>query len=488
MARPPKPITLRIKRDAREFLPPELVEHADAANWLQDRIIRLGAMGKARPDDPIFVPLKAKYLERDVGWRVASKIIPWMMENELLERTNNYFVGQSSFGYRLGPPLCDLPTYQTLLKAPDFIRRIRRQRDADEKSWRSERRHLKNWANRISLNPGIVAAVLTSLPKACHESVIECMAAISDGQTFHTFCEYGRAHTAVTRLKRELRCALTFAGRALVNIDIANSQPLILGATMRNDLARAQAMRSERRARGSNETTNGSGPAAGERDGASGMGDSQGVSLRPPPLAVASIRSPSTSGIARKGRKNKQVTDGEFSPELPCDLKLFLSLCEDGKLYDFLIRESIWRSTQGAWKDRVWFRFLYGSPKTSDWTPKEGDKANPTQEDINGMRSLVTVFKKRFPNVLRWIDKQKRDNRGGLAKKMQTLESKVVIGGVVRALAEKYADVPFATIHDSLLILPEHVGLIRGLLAEEFGKVGVRPTMREEHYTLKAAA
>ena len=41
--------------------------------------------------------------------------------------------------------------------------------------------------------------------------------------------DYGRCHTPVTNLPKELRCCLSVDGQPLVNLDLANSQPLMAG-------------------------------------------------------------------------------------------------------------------------------------------------------------------------------------------------------------------------------------------------------------------
>jgi hypothetical protein len=48
-----------------------------------------------------------------------------------------------------------------------------------------------------------------------------------------TVCRYGRFHSPVTRLPRQLRSCLSVAGKPLVNIDLANSQPLLFGIVVR---------------------------------------------------------------------------------------------------------------------------------------------------------------------------------------------------------------------------------------------------------------
>lgn len=48
-----------------------------------------------------------------------------------------------------------------------------------------------------------------------------------------TVCRYGRFHSPVTRIPRELRCCFSVAGEGLVELDVTNSQPLFLGLLAR---------------------------------------------------------------------------------------------------------------------------------------------------------------------------------------------------------------------------------------------------------------
>jgi hypothetical protein len=507
MARPPKTIRMRIKQDARTFLPDDLLHHADAANWLQSRIIRYAAMGMTREDDPTYVPLKRQHVDREIGWRAAGQVIPWLLQNGFLQRTSNYVVGRMSYGFKLGPNLASQPTFELALANPDLLRRIRSIERSAERAWGVERRHLKMWANRVSMNLADAVTVLQHLPAESRESVTECMAAISSGQTFGTFCEYGRAHTAVTRLKKELRPCLEFNGRRLVGIDIANSQPLILGATMRQELM-SGAYRLGARSKASKQKGSLIAPSgiqmAQERsthdEGSALRSIESAAPLGVPaaPLAPLTIRSPSKPEMDHKSLGNYGVRNHGFWGDLPPDLERFLELCEAGKLYDFLMRRTGWKRTKERWKETVWFRFLYGNPVGDKFqagprfrkrlTTDMGLTVPQVDEAVVSLKALSAAFRREFPAVHKWVGHKKRGDRGGLAKAMQRVESRIMIGGVVAALAGKWADVPFVTIHDCLLVLPEHVGLMRMLLAQEFGRIGVSPTVTEEHYSARRSA
>jgi hypothetical protein len=189
---------------------------------------------------------------------------------------------------------------------------------------------------------------------------------------------------------------------------------------------------------------------------------------------------------------------GEFSGKLPFDLERYLGLCQRGELYDFLIWKSGWKGTRSEWKGRVWFRFLYGKPIGPNWEPgprflasrkQDGLTDQEIQQAVVGIKTLAAAFRQEFPSVNRWINGKKKGDKGGLARAMQKLESKIVIGGVVGELARVRPDVPFLTIHDALLVLPEHAGYVSWLLMREYGRLGVTPKVNiEQAEELRIAA
>ena len=92
----------------------------------------------------------------------------------------------------------------------------------------------------------------------------------------------------------------------------------------------------------------------------------------------------------------------------------------------------------------------------------------------------MKVFKKHFPHVDRWVRWRKKGDKGGVAKAMQRLESKIIIGGVVGDLARQMPDIPFLMIRDNLLVLPEHADVVKRLMVEQFAMMDVKPTLKAE--------
>ena len=67
-----------------------------------------------------------------------------------------------------------------------------------------------------------------------------------------------------------------------------------------------------------------------------------------------------------------------------------------------------------------------------------------------------------------------------VARMLQRLESRLMIDGVCGKLVRNHPDVRFLTIHDSLLVAAESVGIVRRTIEAEFRAFGVEATVREK--------
>ncbi len=65
-----------------------------------------------------------------------------------------------------------------------------------------------------------------------------------------------------------------------------------------------------------------------------------------------------------------------------------------------------------------------------------------------------------------------------LAKQLQRAESELMIKGVVGRCKNELGHAFVATIHDSILTLPQHVPAVRRFIEEEFGRVRLKPSIK----------
>jgi hypothetical protein len=253
--------------------------------------------------------------------------------------------------------------------------------------------------------------------------------------------DYGRTHSNVTNIKREIRAALRYRGEPLSEVDVANAQPLILALvcaglhTSRVDLGWCMPLGLK-----VPEHSGEPGVPADHSEGASRIGERLAV----PP------------GFLFRDRP------------LPGDLADFLRACEAGAFWAALA--DVWRLDidDPAAKERLktlCFKLaLFGS----------------TRKPHSKLYRPWRAFYDRWPTVGRMLVEMKEPDRGIPARFSQRIESTIMIRGVCERLMVEHPGVPAITIHDSIMTTAENVGTVRALIREEFARFGVVPTIRSK--------
>jgi hypothetical protein len=97
---------------------------------------------------------------------------------------------------------------------------------------------------------------------------------------------------------------------------------------------------------------------------------------------------------------------------------------------------------------------------------------------VNYKSKIKTVFKKLYPFVSTFLDDYKNSKRIPLAKKLQKIESSLILRKIAKKIA---ADTPRFTIHDSLFV-PEDKGEMVEQLILEYAKkeIGFYPNVSVE--------
>ena len=93
--------------------------------------------------------------------------------------------------------------------------------------------------------------------------------------------------------------------------------------------------------------------------------------------------------------------------------------------------------------------------------------------------TLTRLFARLFPTVYHLILDCKSERYQDLARKMQREEAKFMLHTVCRRLFTYHEAVPVFTIHDSIMTTEENVPLVRRIISEEFDRIGLRPTLKE---------
>jgi hypothetical protein len=158
---------------------------------------------------------------------------------------------------------------------------------------------------------------------------------------------------------------------------------------------------------------------------------------------------------------------------VPGDVTDYLTTCSAGRLYDELMTGIGWTTGKDTFKREAWFRYLYGSNKTAQKLDEDGNEP---------LKRLTDYFSTNYPNVAGYMWHAKQKNYRKLACDMQRAESTLMIDQVGARLATEHPKIPVLTIHDSYLTTAPHVDTVRGIILDEFLKLGITPTLKVESY------
>ena len=231
---------------------------------------------------------------------------------------------------------------------------------------------------------------------------------------------YGRIHTNITQLKKEVRSQCLFCdGRPTAGVDIKSSQGAFLGAIMRS------------------------------------LADGGGLLDLTASQTLAELR------------RQAAISDRERFLE---ECGKYDGLLRDGRLYEFFAEElsgdfDLDREVGRDEAKHAFFVYLFG----------------PVSAEGDDMRMAVRrVWEEHFPSMLGAIERMKEGNYAALAREMQRVESDFVFGRAVPRV-EREVGCPYCTVHDSIIVAEEYAGRVREIVEDELGRVGV-PTMTAEEF------
>ena len=144
-------------------------------------------------------------------------------------------------------------------------------------------------------------------------------------------------------------------------------------------------------------------------------------------------------------------------------MKHYIALTEAGRLYDHLMAE--WQIDAGKrqeFKGSFFGEVLF----CKDHTRYE-----------SGRR-----FADRYPNVMKAVADLKSRDYKQASVLLQRCEAALMMNRVVRRVMDEFPDDFVATVHDSLLCLSDRADDYQRVLRQEFGRVGLSPTIRREEY------
>lgn len=410
----------------QDHLPERLWKHADAANYLV-HAIEANRVFYHRPRTA-YNPLKAAYLDNVMGRWHRQDICTELAKTGVIEIDRQYFVGEKSRGYRLGPDFRDA-IFRRHRVSPKIAKRLNKHKMHD-KLLLPVHQHLYRWLTRLEMD---YDAAMNSFPT--REELIDkhvALAMLADRQFFMICDDYGRIHSNVTGLSRTLRRFLHYGPDKLVMIDLKNSQPFFFSLLLLNYFSNNSSLDS---------FYNKAKSAQKNGEGGRGGGNSIMIDI--------------SSMLQHKSLVRM---------DLPDDVKDYISLTEQGVLYEELASVFGVNDRNFA-KDKFFKGVLFCKPYP------------------NNYRSL---FGERFPTVSRVIDDLKAKDHRRLSHHLQRCESAAMIHGVCDRLRVELPTAPLLTIHDCLLTTKPHLEPVRAVLQDEFRSLTLSPSVSEQDYTLAA--
>jgi hypothetical protein len=291
--------------------------------------------------------------------------------------------------------------------------------------------------------------------KALNRMVVDT---IQQGEWEWKVDDYGRLHTNVTRLLSACRSCLTIDGEKLGAIDVKNSQLIFLLML----LLEGRIMRSE------------SEQVEGRIMRSHSIQDVPSVptSSTPQTLPVTYQTQSHTPAsyypyVVTVSEPETKVEFDQYEQYLTTDERTFRDEVLNGTIYDNLM-SSCGYTDRKKFKADFFLAVLYGDPK----------------EGYSRSSPITRQFRRRFPNVWDFIVEQKKGDEpkayAKLAHQMQIRESRFMIGRVCGRLAKHHGDIGVVTIHDSILCPLRHVATVQRIIIEEFGRMGITPTLHVE--------
>ncbi len=274
-------------------------------------------------------------------------------------------------------------------------------------------------------------------------------------------CRYGRVHTDLTRCPKAVRPALRVGGEPLIEIDIANSQPLFLALLLINyrrngNKTFAYVTFPEERANPYDQIDE------IVRRTILHFSQREEISPTPPPTASITTRKECDEGkegivfVELRASDDGADRGSRYQRFLKPDETAFVRLCEAGRLYeDFMDRLGL---PVRNWAKEQFFEVIYGSNHVQ----------SPLKAD----------FTEVFPSVAEVVRVHKRKDHGFLPRLMQNVEANFVINTVCRRLMNELPDAPVLTIHDCLLTTPPYADAITGVMREEFARLGLSAELK----------
>ena len=468
--------------DPEVHLPEGLRHLADYARFLLHSI-NVGRVHLRRGNCLVY--LKRDYLVKFIPKERFTAIRDALEESDVIHVRKFCVKGEMSYGYRLlDPHNQGFSLYQPTTQR--LINKIVRWRKRESDTLRHPvHRELRRYVKAITIDE---QAALSSVQGTAFQQAaqVAMIRRIAEGDFFSISDKFGRFHSNLTNLKKTLRPFLRYRDSELVNLDIANSQPMVFCLLLINLLSNEGKLDNlidyefQRSSNAYNIEI--------DEEFLSSIGNKSCLDS----LSCFSCES-SNNQLNQETGENKEKGEGEgevipilrrferkpsniinnanelrsanFSYDkasnLADDVKEFIELCEQGILYDDLMRRlNIRPSRRDCFKRLIFAQVFFGKIK----------KTGRVRE----------LFARDFPTVYKAINDLKRKDHHQLAYLLQAHESKIMIDIICRKILNELPGTFIATIHDSIMTTPDKADEVKAIMMREFQRFGLNPMIRLE--------
>ena len=369
-----------------------------------------------------WVRLKAEYLRGILSRKVWPALRSEMIDLGILECDHCYVIGEKSYGYRVPNPF--QPTRPVPCTNPDFLRRLAKFRRQREKTLQPVDKWLRSHFRTLDFDEvGAREVIETLTPRADSTLGTESYRAVTR-ESAARFADGDHFYVKCDHNRRHT--PLTNLPKSLRRCLTVCGETLV-GIDLANSqplFAGLAAVTEYSKSKGGRET-NGTGREASYLTTMAGL---------PEPETVNRV-----------------------AATIPGDLRDYLDVCQAGEFYESLMPPN---DDRDVFKPTVFRDIFYGR----DGRPSD----------------LRTRFAARWPSMAGWLQRLKSTDYRRASHAMQQAESRLFIDGACDRIRRERPRTPVATIHDSLVTTPANIEYVRGVLNDEFERLGVRPTLTEE--------
>ena len=297
----------------------------------------------------------------------------------------------------------------------------------------------------------------------------------------------GRFHSFLTRLKKELRRAVTYKGKKLVSIDIVNSQPYLMvglldptvftNNTLFTKIFRynptlirniSQYFKNEERSRN--------------------VSAEKITYEQPNNTYNQSIYISYSTEEVDKGYKVKEAVEVLISTTMIVNYLLQVSENQDVVKYISWVTSGCFYERFG--EELVAYKLI---PKDCSDPRKRAKEITLTilfgkNDSKKKVKKAVRAFRKVFPTVFEITEMVKFGDSADhthstLACTLQSFESDTILKHCCGTLAAEYPDLPLFTIHDSIITTEGNEHIVKEVMIKEFKNViGYVPQFKVEHW------